>query len=121
MIASHSSCGALCDHPRNLTDAQLHAIRQNGGVVGITFVPAFVDRQRPSIEGVLDHIEHAMAVMGPAHVGLGSDFDGGGTVLRDATEFPLLTQGLLERGHSAEEIRLVLGENLLHLLGQARP
>jgi membrane dipeptidase len=93
VIASHSCCRALCDHPRNLTDDQLRAIAQNGGVAAITFVPAFVDAQRPSLARLLQHIEHAIAVAGAEHVGLGSDFDGGGTVLQDATEYPLITQG----------------------------
>ena len=117
VIASHSNCRALCDHVRGLTDDQLRAMRDNGGVVGVSYVPAFVDEQNPSIARVLDHIEHVMVVAGPAHVGLGSDFDGGGTVLRDATELPLLTQGLLDRGHAPEVIRGVLGENLLRVLG----
>src|SRR5436190_3994911 len=82
VIASHSCCRALCDHVRNLSDAQLGATKENGGVVGVTFVPAFVDPDQPTIERVLDHVEHALDVMGPTHVGLGSDFDGGGTVLR---------------------------------------
>jgi membrane dipeptidase len=119
VIASHSNCRALCDHMRSLTDDQLRAIRDNGGVVGVSYVPAFVDAERPSIARVLDHIEHVMDVAGPAHAGLGSDFDGGGTVLRDATELPLLTQGLLDRGHAPDAIRAVLGENLLRALEQA--
>lgn len=131
-IASHSNCRALCDHVRGLTDDQLRAIAKNGGVVGVSFVPNFVDPstwerrgttvsgESPSlIPGVLDHIEHVIRVAGPAHAGLGSDFDGGGTALRDATELPLLTQGLLERGHSEETIRGVLGENLLRVFAQA--
>ena len=117
MIASHSNCRALCDHVRSLADNQLRALAANGGVVGVSFVPSFVDRDGPSIERVLDHLEHALAVAGPAHVGLGSDFDGGGTVLRDATELPLLTQGLLGRGHSPDVVRGVLGENLLRVFG----
>jgi membrane dipeptidase len=118
VIASHSNCRALCDHIRSLTDHQLRALGANGGVVGISFVPDFVDRERPSITRVLDHIEHAMELAGPAHVGLGSDFDGGGTVLQDATEVPRLTQGLLDRGHSHAVIRGVLGENLLRVFEQ---
>jgi membrane dipeptidase len=121
VIASHSSCRRLCDHPRNLNDAQLQAIRDNGGVVGITFVPSFIDPERPTLERLLDHFEHALAVAGPQHVGLGSDFDGGGTVLRDAAELPRITQGLLDRGHAPQEIRGVLGENLLRALEQATP
>lgn len=132
IIASHSNCRALCDHVRGLTDDQLRAFAKNGGVVGVSYVPNFVDPStwsrrgatspaatRSLTEGVLDHIEHVIRVAGPDHVGLGSDFDGGGTALRDATELPLLTQGLLDRGHSESTIRAILGENLLRALSQA--
>ncbi|HET7768133.1 MAG TPA: dipeptidase [Chloroflexota bacterium] len=132
VIASHSNCRALCDHVRGLTDDQLRAIAKNGGVVGISYVRSFLDpstwqpraatapADQPSlVESILDHIEHVIRVAGPAHAGLGSDFDGGGTALRDATELPLLTQGLLDRGHSEATIRGVLGENLLRALAQA--
>jgi membrane dipeptidase len=130
VIASHSNCRALCDHVRGLTDDQLRALAKNGGVVGVSYVPNFVDpdtwRRRNGappgespalIERVLDHIEHVMRIAGPDHVGLGSDFDGGGTALRDATELPLITQALLDRGHPPDEVRLVLGENLLRVFG----
>jgi membrane dipeptidase len=49
-------------------------------------------------------------------VGLGSDFDGGGTLLADATETPRITEGLVQRGYSEEEIRKILGENFLRVL-----
>ena len=132
VIASHSNCRALCDHVRGLTDDQLRALAKNGGVVGVSYVPSFVDpatwqrrgstpavQTRSLIEGVLDHIEHVIQIAGPDHVGLGSDFDGGGTALRDATELPLLTQGLLDRGHSPTTIRAILGENLMRVFAQA--
>jgi membrane dipeptidase len=124
VIASHSCCSALCEHPRNLNDAQLRALAENGGVVGITFVPPFVDpawREAhwpavPSVEKLLDHFDHAIQVAGIDHVGIGSDFDGGGTVLSDASDFPRLTEGLLGRGYGEEDVRKVLGLNHLRLL-----
>jgi membrane dipeptidase len=132
VIASHSNCRALCDHVRGLTDDQLRALAKNGGVVGVSFVPGFVDPDtwaRPAttapgappslIARVLDHIEHVIRIAGPDHVGLGSDFDGGGTALRDATELPWITQGLLDRGHPESAIRAALGENLLRVFSQA--
>lgn len=132
VIASHSNCRALCDHVRGLTDDQLRALATNGGVVGISYVPNFVDPETwtrhtttapgdpPSrIARVLDHIEHVIRIAGPDHVGLGSDFDGGGTALRDATELPLITQGLLDRGHPESAIRAVLGENLLRVFAHS--
>ena len=92
--------------------------------MGITFVPGFVDADwdpaswpaRPSLEQLLEHVHHAVEVGGIDHVGIGSDFDGGGSVLSDATEFPRITAGLLERGYPVEAIRKILGENHLRVL-----
>jgi membrane dipeptidase len=127
VIASHSCCAALCPHPRNLDDEQLAALAQNGGVAGITFVAPFVDPHwspadwpaRPSLEQLLDHVDHAVAVAGIDHVGLGSDFDGGGVVLQDASEYPRVTAGLLQRGYAPEDVRKILGENVLRVLREA--
>jgi membrane dipeptidase len=124
VIASHSCCAALCEHPRNLSDAQLRDLARHGGVVSLTFVPMFVDpdwRQehwpaRPSVQQLLDHLCHAVEVAGIDHVGIGSDFDGGGSVLNDATEYPRITEGLLARGFSPADVRKILGENVLRVL-----
>lgn len=126
VIASHSCCAALCPHPRNLTDTQLEALAQNGGVACMTFVPSFVDPgwepahwpDRPSLDRLLDHVDHAVAIAGIDHVGIGSDFDGGGTVLADASEYPRITQALLLRGYSEVDVRRVLGENVLRVFGE---
>src|SRR5207302_4753369 len=90
VIASHSCCCALCDHPRNLTDDQIRTLAQHGGVMAITFVPYFIDPEWktsdwptvPSIEKLLDHIDPAVEIAGLAHVGPGSDCSGAGTVVR---------------------------------------
>ncbi len=124
VIASHSCCAALCPHSRNLTNEQLRALAENGGVVGITFVPPFLDPaweparwpQVPSLDCLLNHVDHAVRVAGIDHVGFGSDFDGGGTALRDAGEYPRLTEGLLRRGYAEADVRKLLGENILHVL-----
>ncbi len=115
-IASHSCCRSLCDHPRNLTDEQLRALAEKGGVVGLTFVPAFVEARSPTLERLLDHLEHAVQVGGIDCVGLGSDFDGGGDLLPDAAAYPEITAGLAGRGYEAQAIRQILGENHLRLL-----
>ncbi len=119
VIFSHGNCRALCDHPRNLTDAQLRALAENGGVIGMSYVPMFIDCQAPSLERLLDHIDHAVNVAGIDTVGLGGDFDGGGTVLPDATATPLITAGLLQRGYSEDDVRKVLGLNTLRVLQEA--
>jgi membrane dipeptidase len=113
---THGNARALCDHPRNLTDAQLKALAANGGVIGLSYVPAFVDREAPTIERLLDHVDHIAEVAGIDTVGLGGDFDGGGTLLADATEVPLITKGLVERRYAEGDIRKVLGLNALRVL-----
>ena len=123
IIASHSNAYALCDHPRNLTNAQMEAIAARGGVIGVTFVNAFLNRENPeatSVDDVVAHIEYMLGVVGPEHVSIGSDFDGctPPADLSDATTYPLITQKLVERGHDAKVIRKILGENLLRVMQQ---
>ena len=117
-MATHSCCRALCDHPRNLRDDQLKALADKGGVIGITFVPEFIDMENPSIVGLLDHIDHAVQTAGVDCVGLGSDFDGGGLLLKDATALPDITAGLVVRGYAEGDIRKILGGNQLRVLRQ---
>ena len=118
IMATHSCCRALCDHPRNLRDDQLKALAAKGGVVGITFVPRFVSAVAPALSDLLDHIDHAVQTAGIDCVGLGSDFDGGGLLLKDATALPDITAGLVARGYAAGDIRKILGGNQLRLLHQ---
>lgn len=122
-IASHSNARALASHPRNLTDKQIEALAKKGGVIGVVFAPGFVDDDpsRVSLKRLCDHIDHIKRVAGIDHVGLGSDFDGFGVgkdrpqVMKDASELHLLTQELLDRGYSEEEVKKVLGGNWLRL------
>lgn len=118
IIGTHNCCRALCDHPRNLHDEQLKALAEKGGVVGITFVPFFVADSDPTLDGLLDHIEHAIAVAGINHVGLGSDFDGGGDLIQDATLLPQITAGLSDRGYDDAALEKFLGLNWLRVFGQ---
>ncbi|AFN03664.1 membrane dipeptidase [Pyrococcus furiosus DSM 3638] len=74
VIASHSNAKSLCDNPRNLTDEQIKAIAERDGVVGITAVAAFVDKDNPTLEKFIAHVEHVVDLVGYKHVGFGFDF-----------------------------------------------
>lgn len=133
VIASHSSCRALQDLPRNMSDEMLRAVARNGGVVCVNFYPLFLGGKAPQkgerpgsvpLSRLLDHIEHAVRVAGVDHVGLGSDFDGIDAVptgLEDVTRLPRVTEGLLGRGLSPEDVEKVLGGNLLRVLRANAP
>ncbi|MBE0467759.1 MAG: dipeptidase [Candidatus Desulforudis sp.] len=121
VIVSHANARALCDHPRNLTDVQIRALSERGGVVGVTFVPDFVDSAEPSRDKLLDHIEHVVQTGGPDCVGLGSDFDGFGGRLRGLEHAGLVGElgpALLDRGYSADDVAKIMGGNLLRVLKQ---
>ena len=142
VIASHSSARAINDHRRNLSDEQLRAVARNGGVVNVNFYSTFIDPAfraraeslgenteairalpRPPLSVLLDHFEHIIRVAGIDHVGLGSDFDGVGGLLPagmdDVTRLPLIAQGLLDRGYSDDDVRKVLGGNMLRVMERA--
>ena len=124
IVCSHSSCRALCDHPRNLTDEQMRALAKKGGVCQITLYPGFLNA-RPSEASVLDamaHLDHAIRVMGIDHVGLGTDFDGDGGVpgLADASELTNFTRRLLSRRYSKDDIQKIWGGNFLRVMGQVQ-
>ena len=91
-MATHSSCHALCPHPRNLTDDQIRDVAESGGVVGINSFGGFLSRKDPTLHDYLDHIEHAVTVAGPSAVGLGCDF------MEDLVEVldPILGAGLVD-------------------------
>jgi microsomal dipeptidase-like Zn-dependent dipeptidase len=147
IIASHSSARALSDHPRNLDDEQLQWIKENGGVVQTVALAAFVNKEKdqafkkakdsllkadPSskLEGIkslfppvnvsdfVDHIDYIKNKIGVDHVGISSDFDGGGGIegWKDASETFNVTLELVKRGYSEEDIAKIWGGNLLRVL-----
>jgi membrane dipeptidase len=120
IIASHSNCRALCNHRRNLTDEMIKLLAEKDGVMGMNFAPAFVDDNpgNATLERILDHIDHAVEVAGVEHVGLGSDFDGIESCpkgLEDVTKIPYITEGLVTRNYSEDDILKVLGGNFLRV------
>ncbi|MBI4220256.1 MAG: membrane dipeptidase [Chloroflexi bacterium] len=149
VFASHSSCRSLTPTMRNMTDEMIAAMAKAGGVININFGsgfltadPAQVHPKRigppppaprdpfdrigwkspepaPQFERLMAHFEHAIAVAGEDHVGIGSDYDGVKSVpqgMDDIGQLPRITEALLDRKHSESVVRKVLGENNLRLL-----
>jgi len=166
LIASHSSCRALCDAPRNLTDEMIKALAGKGGVIQIGFHVGFLsqefrDAQRthpelrkqiaaesrkrcgeneacqvletekltrelvaqgrlPRVDWteIVNHIDHAVKLVGADHVGLGSDFDGASMPygMEDASHLPQITEALQKKGYSEAGIEKILGGNTLRLI-----
>lgn len=119
VIASHTGVSATCRSVRNLDDDQLRGIAATGGLIGIGFWPtATCGRDAAAIAR---SIVHAIGVVGPEHVALGSDFDGTPGIPFDASGLALLTDALLQAGLDEAAIRAVMGENVLTLLARTLP
>jgi membrane dipeptidase len=125
VLATHSCMRALCDHPRNLDDEQLEALAATGGLAQITIVSNFLRPQARAsdltVADIADHIDYAVQKMGINHVGIGTDFDGGGGVkgFMNASQAPTLTAELSVRGYNREDLAKIWGGNFLRLLRQA--
>ena len=123
VLATHSNCKSICSHHRNLTDDQISALSDKGGVINLSFCASFIKEgtsfeapeaiKKVSIDDWLDHLDHAVNLVGTNHVGVGSDFDGGCGFpgLDDITKFPDLTRGMLSRGYPESDIEKILGLN----------
>ncbi|GAA1560627.1 dipeptidase [Kribbella sancticallisti] len=137
VVATHSSAWVQRPHHRNLTDERLRVLAQSGGVVGVAFVAGLIDPDRPTLSRIVDHIAHVVSVAGIEHVGLGPDFvkevheetlrsyGASDDVGFDRRRFvpglggpeglPKVTEALLSHGFSADQVRLILGENWVRL------
>ncbi|MFP4482863.1 MAG: dipeptidase [Thermovirgaceae bacterium] len=135
LIASHSNCRALVDSPRNLTDEQIQAVAEKGGVIGMNAYAAFVAEdyraRRAGVEDLLDHLDHVVELVGVSHAGIGFDFCSGfegfssfGSgekayeVLGGHKDMALWVKGLLGRGYDTREIGRILGGNFLDFFRQ---
>ncbi|WP_298819357.1 dipeptidase [Chloroflexus sp.] len=123
LVATHSNAHAICPHSRNLTDRQLAAIRDSGGMVGINFAVTFLrpDGRRDvnmPLAVMVQHIQYMIERMGIDHVGFGSDFDGAlmPAAIGDARGLPHLLQALADAGFTANELRKLAFENWLRVL-----
>lgn len=146
MICSHAACRALNDHPRNLTDDQLRALADAGGLLGLMLHPLAIGHEAPTLDRVVDHLEHAVNVMGSDRVCFGSDFttrlskvlppmskpaDGlmpkglepgaGIENLKGPEDYPALLARMDARGWSEADITAVGSGNLLRFLRTALP
>ena len=145
VICSHGGCRAIYDTPRNLDDSQLRALSERGGVMGLMAHPVAVDPERPTLDHYVDHIDHAVSVMGIEHVGIGADFikqvalsgaipDPGraflppGGHLSDCIEgfegpadYPGLVRVLGERGYSPSDQEAILANNFLRVFAENLP
>lgn len=123
IVCSHSNCRALCDVPRNLTDDQLRALAQHGGVTHTTLYHGFLRTEgEATILDAIAHLEHAISIMGIEHVGLGTDFDGDGGIsgMADSSEMINFTKQLLRRRYSESDIRKIWGGNWLRVMEQVQ-
>jgi membrane dipeptidase len=132
-VASHSNCRALCDHPRNLTDEQIKAIADSGGVVGVNACKAFLNYGTKL--NFLEHIDHLIKIGGVGVVGLGPDFadylpqhmsdiernrypiDGIMPIqgFRSEEDIPVLLQDFKNKGYSEAVIEGIMGGNFLRV------
>lgn len=133
---THAACRAVLDHPRNLADWQLEALAERGGVLGVLAIRHFVDPEEPTLSRWVDHLDHAVAVMGIEHVGLGADFvdqvvsvgnspDGKSSLgLEGFTrpdEYPGLVAALRTRGYDGKQLDAIMSENWLRVLRETLP
>ncbi|HEX2920307.1 MAG TPA: dipeptidase [Bacteroidales bacterium] len=164
VIASHSSCRALCGNPRNMSDDMLLTLKENGGVIQICLLSNFLKTPEPNpelfekmrilrekygdinslsedskkiaqeefrtiqkkyeklatVKDIVDHIDHVVQVIGIDHVGIGSDFDGGGGVegCMDVSQVKNITIELLSRGYTKSQIEKIWGGNIMRVMRQ---
>lgn len=123
IIASHSSARAICDHPRNLTDRQIKALAERGGVVQLCLYNRFLSKKaEPTIMDAIEHINHIVRLVGINHVGIGTDFDGDDTQslkgCRAANELINLSVELLRQGYSSEDLGKLWGGNFMRVMNR---
>ena len=125
VLATHSCIRALCDHPRNLDDEQLDTLAAIGGMIQITAMPYFLRRggrlAEVGLEALADHVDYAVRRIGIGHVGLSSDFDGGGGIQgwMHAGETPNVSACLRARGYDDQSLAALWSGNFLRLLRRA--
>jgi membrane dipeptidase len=121
VLASHSNAKALCDHPRNLTDAQFLALVKNGGCAGLNLCPDFLGQGR-GIEAVIAHADHFLSLGGQKSLCLGGDLDGIGSLpagLRGVQDLGVLYEAMLRRNWSEKLVQDIFYHNLMRFMEAA--
>lgn len=123
LVATHSGAHALSASPRNLTDKQLRAIAQTGGMVGVNFHKGFLredgnEKRKTGVDEIVRHVLYMAELIGIDHVGLGSDFDGADMPeeLGDVSGLPRLLNALKAAGLDESALRKVAHENWVRVL-----
>ena len=119
LVISHTGFNGYCESPRNISDSLMVEIAEKGGLIGVGFWDAAVCDNTP--RSVAEAIIYGISLIGAEHVALGSDFDGTITPGFDTSELVAITHELLELGLGKEEIRKVMGENMLSFLQENLP
>jgi membrane dipeptidase len=119
VVVSHTGVQATCNNHRNLSDAQIRAVAKNGGLIGIGYWPTATCGSDAA--AIVRSIRHIVDLVGAEHVALGSDFDGAVEEPFDTTGLVKITDALLDAGLSADQIRLIMGGNVLQFLKKNLP
>jgi len=121
VMASHSGVYNIKNHNRNLKDDEIKAIAAKGGLIQVATGGFFLSdkpKELVTVKDIADHIDYVVRLVGIKHVGIGTDFDGGGGVvgLEDASKMKNITIELLRRGYTRKELKLFWGGNLIRLM-----
>lgn len=123
VMASHSNVMSLYNHARNLTDEQIIAIANTGGIVQQNFYAGYLGPEDDrDLKKLVDHIDYVVNLVGIDYVGLGSDFDGGGMPvdLPNASFYYKITEELVDRGYKKSDIEKILGKNTLRVMKEVQ-
>jgi len=119
VLFSHTGLKGVCNNNRNITDDEIRGIKKNGGVIGV----AFFEKATCGIgvDSIIDSMEHVIKIAGIDHVALGSDFDGGVATPFDSSGLIMITEVLVKRGYSEEDIAKIMGGNALRVIRSSLP
>lgn len=123
VCATHSNCAALCHHTRNLTDDMMKALAARQGVMGLCFYGNFINAKKPSLSAFVEHVLHALAIMGPDYVGIGTDYDGvepgSFMAIPNPAHMNDLWEALDKAGVNQKTMQKIAHGNFLELLNRA--